>query len=173
MSARETSSLECAPLVDRCTLHLYRGNAFRILGSPVDSSLKDITRQVDRLQKMAEFSGPEGLRQTHACALSPAPLLSDIREAAQHLKDPEQRLIDEFFWFWPAAASAQDDPAMQAVQRGDMDSALACWHSLESDGRADFIASHNIAVLHHLRALDATVARLQQKAPDEQEAATA
>ncbi len=89
--------LECAPLLDRCTSQLFRTNAFRVLGLPIDVGIREITRHADKLQKMAEFGGASGLEKHHVQALVPPPTAEEIREAAQRLKDPEQRLIDEFF----------------------------------------------------------------------------
>jgi hypothetical protein len=159
--ARAGIELECPVLLDRGTPQLYRTNAFRILGLPVDAGIKEISRAVDMLQKKAEFGGPGGLQQTHSCALTPPPALEEIRDAAQRLKEPEQRLIDEFFHFWPVAPKSVDDPAIQSIQRGDTTAALASWTTAEPDSNCGFIARHNTAVLFHLSALDWSLHHLE------------
>src|SRR5688572_27031454 len=91
---------DCKPLLDACSPRVYRNNAFRITGLPVDASTRDIKRRIDDLRAAEEMGGGAD-EHSHAFALDPIPSLEDIREAARRLQDPERRLIEEFFWFWP------------------------------------------------------------------------
>jgi hypothetical protein len=45
---------ECVALFDACTPHVYRHNAFRITGLPVDASTREIKRRMDDLKSAAE-----------------------------------------------------------------------------------------------------------------------
>jgi hypothetical protein len=143
----------CAALLEACHLNLYRENTFRVTGLPVDSSEKDIKRHAEKL-KLSEEMGfaPEYLM---AYALNPQPSVDQIRQALGRLKDPEKRLVDEFFWFWPLEfGKSADDPNIQSQLRGDADAAFQGWMNLENDDRHGYIATHNLAVLFHLLALD-------------------
>src|ERR1700741_1326695 len=99
-SSEGPMSTDCVPLLDVAHLNIYRENAFRITGLPVDATIKEIARHADMLKQMEELGYGEKANPG-ALALDPPPNIEQIREAIQRLKEPERRLIDEFFWFWP------------------------------------------------------------------------
>jgi hypothetical protein len=145
---------ECRPLLEAATSQLYRANAFRITGLAADTTTRDISRRTDQLKLMAELGDGESAH-TGAYALKPPPALDLIRDAIQKLKDPERRIIDEFFWFWPEEfGSGGSDAALQALARGDSKTALRIWSDKEDDAVHGVIALHNLAVAYHLKALD-------------------
>src|SRR5271166_320040 len=109
------NSIECRPLIEVAQLDLYRRNPFRITGLVVNASAKAISKHADRLKMMAELGQGQGANPA-AFALDPPPSVDQIREAMQRLKDPEARVIDEFFWFWPESYGGEgEDPAIQAI----------------------------------------------------------
>jgi len=153
MSVFDTTSSsrngECQPLLDACTPLLYRQNAFRITGLPVDASTRDLKRRVDDL-KHAEEIGDAAAEHAHAFALNPLPSIAHIRDAAQRLQDPERRLVDEFFWFWPAEwGKGKHDPALRALTNHDKDTPFKIWSEAlaHKDAMQVAIAKHNLAVL--------------------------
>ena len=157
LSKEQRSSTECLPLLEAANLNIYRENPFRITGLPVDATTKEITRHADKLKQMEEL-GYGQLANTAAFALDPPPTVDQIREAMRRLKEPEQRLIDEFFWFWPKTfGESANDPAIQALRAGDMSKAYEIWETEEGEPTTGFIANHNIAVMLHLVALDWTL----------------
>src|ERR1035437_3532286 len=91
---------DCKPLLDAATKDLSRNNAFRITGLPVDASVPQITKNEDRLTPMTKLGLGESANKS-AFALKPPPTLAQLHKAYENLKDPEKRLLDEFFWFWP------------------------------------------------------------------------
>ena len=136
--------------------YMYLRNAFRVSGIPVDASARDIKRRIDDLKGAAEMGDLQG-ELIHAFALDPLPSLDQIREAALKLQDPERRMIDEFFWFWPIEWGKNDiDPAMAALWKGDKGKLLNIWSEALSDNPSprSIVAKHNLAVMFHLRALD-------------------
>jgi hypothetical protein len=134
---------------------LYRNNAFRVARLAVDAGPRDIARQLDRLKIMEKLGA--------AASATPGPLSldipasgDDVRAAVERLRDPESRIIEEFFWFWPMTfGESQTDPALQALIRGDSEAARSFWweRSREQNGQKG-VADHNLAVLAHVRALD-------------------
>ncbi|MFI7130718.1 hypothetical protein ACIBQ1_33860 [Nonomuraea sp. NPDC050153] len=130
---------------------LYRENAFRITGLPVRATTRDIRRHTDKLRLM-ESLGRSGASEG---ILPPArPPDEDARQrAAQRLRDPVSRLVDELFWLWPLAGG-ETDAAMAALLKGEPYDALRVWERTEKRP-AKAIAVHNIAVLSHVWALDA------------------
>jgi hypothetical protein len=151
---------ECPLLLDAAHLNIYRENSFRITGLAVDATPKEITRHADKLKLMEEL-GQGQAANTSAFALEPPPNLDTIREALQRLKEPERRLIDEFFWFWPAVfGDSKSDPAIQAMAHGKWSAAYDIWISKEQDPSQGHIATHNIAIIFHVIAIDWTLYHL-------------
>jgi len=147
---------ECAPLLEACTLELYQKNIFRITGLPVDATPKEVARQAQRLQMMME-DGMAGTATGAKAAfpLAPPPTTDQIRDALARMKEPEHRLVDEFFWYWPEKfGSGKDDISIQALLAGDAQKAIEVWGERESEG--SFIAQHNLAIMFHMFAVDWT-----------------
>ncbi len=179
-----TDQGECAPLLSSAHLGIYRENTFRITGLPVDATEREIKKQAGRLKMMEELGQAEA---THAYALQPPPTADQIRAAMQRLKEPELRLIDEFFWFWPNEfGKSAEDRAIQAIQRGDANEAHQIWTAAANGGKNRYhdlsilddedvcninryVAGHNLAVLYHMAALDWTLFDLKQAVDPERE----
>ena len=149
-----SSSATCKPLLEAATPEMFQVNAFRITGLPVDATAREITKHADRLKIMEEL-GHGDAAHTYAFALKPPPSVDQIRDAIQKLGDPERRIVDEFFWFWPDQfGNSARDPAIQALAAGDRETALDIWTAKETSPTAGVAAMHNIAVLWHLVALE-------------------
>lgn len=142
---------ECKPLVDAATKDIFRVNAFRIMGLAVDATPGEINKRADKLKLMEELGQGHSLHNS-AFALKPPPTVDQIRDAVQRLQDPEKRLIDEFFWFWPEEVGcSRTDSAIQALLSGDCDTASRIWTLRESSGTA---AMHNVAVFWYFTLLE-------------------
>ena len=154
----ETASSEhgadCQPLLELATPHIYRLNLFRVLGLPITVTARDVQRQYNRRKIQEKL----GLTSSNAfgghLALDPPPTDNDIRNAMERLHRPVDRLLDEVFWFWPTQGDASSDPALQALEQGDVKQAEAIWLPLAKVAGEGHIATHNLAVLAHLLALD-------------------
>ncbi|TDD91827.1 hypothetical protein [Actinomadura rubrisoli] len=134
-------------LLDGLGPDLYRENAFRVTGLAVSASARDIRRHTERLRVASRFE-TDAPAETVLFGEPPDP--AETRQAAQRLRDPARRLLDEFFWFWPLEAG-RPDQAVAALRRGDTAEAERVW---KDDGSA--VAQHNLAVLAHARALDSS-----------------
>jgi hypothetical protein len=146
----------CLPLLEASTPTVYRHNAFRITGLAVDATPRELKRRLDDL-RAAHNLGDADEEHTHAFALAPPPTIEQIREAAQRLHDPERRIVEEFFWFWPEQwGGGKTDDSLRALSNGDKGLAFRNWTAAISDehGRTSVIAKHNLAVLYQLTALD-------------------
>jgi hypothetical protein len=136
------------------TPRLYADNAFRVLGLSALASVRDVAKRFDQLQ-MSQQLGTEP--DPWAFAPSPAATIEKLREAVQRLKEPRLRVVDEFFWFWPESyPEADSDAAYDLIMRGEVSEAVALWASKtpeESPG-----ALHNLAVYHHLMAVEQELA---------------
>jgi hypothetical protein len=137
---------------------MYTGRIRSGFSDPVDTSLREAAKELNRRQMLAELgqaaSGARGRLE-----LRPAPTVDDFRAAEGILHDPQLRLIHELFWFWPLdPGSGQPDPALQAIQAGDLKTASSFWDAARKDPAGpdmrSAIAKHNTAVRWHLYVLD-------------------
>ncbi len=134
--------------------NLYLSNAFRITGLSVDASPREVARQGERLKLMEKL----GTAPTKGSGILPLDVDTDghgLREAIQRLNDPERRLVDEFFWFWPRTlGQSKDDAALKSLSRGDGEGAVAIWLNQEKTYSESNVSMHNLAVFSHAAALD-------------------
>jgi hypothetical protein len=140
----------CDLLLAAAVPTLYLENPFRRLGLSALATPREVLRRVDELKLSLEL----GTASTPwAFAPDREITVAEIRDAAQKLKSPRERLIAEFFWFWPESypLSAPDE-ALAALDRGETLPALDVWLRRAEEGSR--VAYHNLAVYHHLLALD-------------------
>jgi hypothetical protein len=133
---------------------IYRKNAFRISALSVTSTTAEITRQTKLNEMKAKYGGKED-QKLSPFPLNPPPTSEEINNALQKLKDPEKRLIDEFFWFWPhELEEGNSDEALTSLSKNDVNTAQKIWISYENQMSMSNVSMHNLAVLSHLLALD-------------------
>jgi hypothetical protein len=146
------NSTECKALLDAATRELFENNVFRITGLAVDATSREIAKHAHKVTVMHGL----GIANASAFPLKVPPTLDEIREAFEKLnKFPERRMVDEFFWFWPAVfGEASLDPAIQALAAGKSETAAQIWAAAETDPTMGIVAKHNLAVLSHFRALE-------------------
>ena len=146
-------SREFEPLVKAARPTIYQTNAFRLLGLPVDASSSEISRRFQKLEMMHKLGVTEPTRANSV--LSPVGVsLSQIHDARQRMTDPQARVIEEFFWFWPVKPDcAATDEALRGLESGDEEGAMDVWVRRSKES-ADSASIHNLAVLNHLRFLD-------------------
>lgn len=155
-------STDCQSLIEASTLTLYKNNVFRITGLPVDATSKDISKQVQKLQMLAEMGGNSAANRP-AFSLAGTSTQEEIRAALSRMKEPENRLVDEFFWYWPEHfGNSKEDPAIQSMLRGDSEGAINLWKQREKEGSAT--AVHNLAIMYHMHAVDWTNFQLADRA---------
>lgn len=154
-STRKREGTGSKLLLEIATRDVFRRNAFRITGLSVNATAREISKQGDKLVLMQELGG--GLeQQSSLLGLEPTPSLDELRHALQRMRNPENRILDEFFWFWPEnGGPASTDPALCALARGDAESAMSIWEDMDRPPSVGFSDLHNLAVLRHALALDA------------------
>jgi hypothetical protein len=134
---------------------MFRANAFRLTGLPVHATERDIRKRLEKVQMLEHYGGPETVLGAGPLPLDPPPENDAVREAAQRLRDPLQRILDEFFWFWPLERGAKDeDPAIAALARRDIEAAVTSLTERGQNSADPGIAAHNLAVMFHTLALD-------------------
>jgi hypothetical protein len=147
-----TLAASLSALLKAATPDIYRRNAFRLTGLAVTATAREVARQADKLKMLAEVGGNAAEQLSVIPGMEP-PTVDQVREAAQRLKDVEARALDEFFWLWPEDWEKPDaDEAFAALKRHDLDAAFNIWARRE-DGTDSVIASRNVALILHMRAI--------------------
>jgi len=149
---RPDTSNGCPALLSAGHPFLYRENAFRVSGLPVESGPREISKHLDKL-RMAQKYGATDTQRTPLMMIPP-PDEQALRNALHKLNDPEKRLIDEFFWFWPnRLGQSRNDDVLALLADGHIDNASQRWLIMEQDSES-LVSMHNLAVLYHCLALD-------------------
>ena len=151
----DTADAEAQALLrEAATPDLYERNGFRVLELPVDATSRDIHRRKQMLEMAAGNGVPAPPGPARCFPLNPPPDDYAAREAMQRLGDPERRLVDEFFWFWPhEQGQSSSDQALQLLAHGRHEEAARVWTQQEANRSVSHVSTHNLAVLHHLLAL--------------------
>lgn len=145
---------EYKPFLEAANRYLFRKNSFRVTGVLVDATTREVAQHAGGLLMRAELQQDPHTTGA-AFPMKPPPSLDEIREAIQRLKTPGQRIVDEFFWFWPEEfGDSRSDPAMQALAKGDSKSAIEIWSARERSEPFSVAAKHNLALVYHIHALD-------------------
>lgn len=138
------------PLLKLADINLYKYNVFRVLGQPVDASEKTINREVKKIKKQLKHNIDIDSSQVIKLPKLPQEKYKFdedlINGALSRIKEPEYRLIDELFWFWPLKQDDSfNDDGLSALKNGDFARSYSIWESLSNDG--NYVAIHNQAAL--------------------------
>lgn len=152
---------ECRQMFDVCKPRVYHDNMFYLTGLPVDASSRDIARRQDDL-KAAEISGNWESEFKHVFRGNGIPMPEKLRDAFMFMQDPERRLVEEFFWFWPLEwGNGKQDPALQYFLTGSHDKAVETWRTQQyAPGLTRTVSQHNLAVFYHQHAIGCELAAL-------------
>ena len=150
---------------------LYRLNAFRVTEMPVDASPAEMARRIRLIQSAAIVGISAQPGRGRALSMDHTLDPDSVADAVRSLDDPERRLIDELFWFWPhQLGNSRDDDALQALAAGDNARAAAIWQRQESYQSEASVSNHNQAVLYHATALDLEYASQKRSLSPEERA---
>jgi hypothetical protein len=151
-AAEENLGNSSLALMEAAHPDVYRHNSFRVAGLSVEATPRDISRHTEKLRMMQRYSGGGTVKTP--LMLDPPPDEHAVKDALHKLNDPEKRLIDEFFWFWPhQLGQSKNDAALAFLAQDDIENAGNCWMKMEQSSESH-VSSHNLAVLFHCLALD-------------------
>ncbi len=131
---------------------LYATNPCRTLGLFPGLDAAVLVSRVEELLGEAPAPG---------WAFAPSlPLTAEqLRRSGQAADSAHARLVVELFWFWPTAYPGEgEDPALVALQAGDVETAYGQWLAAEEQGLG-LVAGHNMGVMFHHAALERELER--------------
>jgi len=143
----------CEVLLKAATPELYRDNAFRVLGLPTTVTAREIERHRKQLKMIAKLGMDSHEQRYGYLPLIPSPDEESIQHAIERLRDPEKRLVDEFFWFWPTKTKPACNEALDLLSANRANEALDILKRNKEHDKSGRTA-HNLAVLYHAHALD-------------------
>ena len=133
--------------VEFATPDLYAHNPFRVLELGIEAGEREVTKRRVMMETAARNRLPVPRGSSPIFPPNPAPDDQEIRNAFQALQEPDQRLMHEFFWFWPLeSGTGSTDAALRFLAQGDEDSARNLWRSNIAESAA---ARHNRAIVGH------------------------
>ncbi len=135
---------------------IYCDNAFQQLSLPVTASLRELQkrRQIIEIGLKTGASIPKGAFTT--IVLKKIQDSYVLEETIQRLRNPEERLLDEIFWFWldPIVSTGLHDPVLDLLTNGKIAEALNFWSKRVAVDSQDGIALHNLAIFTHVQILE-------------------
>jgi CHASE3 domain sensor protein len=167
-------------LLRKANAEVYRTNPFGVLRLPPNATTTEINRRVQELRIRGALQQTSSFLQSTTDVQGRRTIASQIwqrfmqeceetaldetylRKITHRLQDPEERLADEFLWFW---LIEEKDRALEALWRGDVSHAIALWREkIESpDDAYSSIAYHNLALIYHLLSLELEIHEEQTK----------
>ena len=94
-------SAEASTLMQLCTENVYNDNIFHLLGLPTLATLRQIRRRREDLEAAHEMNVDAWVREFgHLRGIRAVPSFEEVQVAFERLKDPEFRLVSEFFRAW-------------------------------------------------------------------------
>jgi|GEM_PF-2741622 len=158
-------------LLRRANLEVYRMNPFWVLKLPPDATTTEINRRVQELRILSALQQAGSFSQTATIVQGRIITASQIwqrfakecegamldeaclQKIIHRLQDPEERLADEFLWFWPME---EKDKALEALLSGNIDQTITLWQKKieSSEFFCSSIARHNLALIYHLLLLE-------------------
>lgn len=148
-----TSHCQC--MTDYCNAKVYATNPFHILGLSAFANGREIRRRKEDLDSACAMGASSWKDEfKHLLGNTPVPGVDTVAAAFRRIENPQQRIVDEFFWFWPI--EGRDDEAFDALSEGKKTTAEKIWKREEKSGniRRAVIAKHNLAVYNHFYAID-------------------
>lgn len=142
---------------------LVERNVFRLAEMPTDCNPRDLDQRLKMLGMSSQLEGVE-IPVGPACIARPnvdSPY-DELKGALENAKDPLHRLLHEFCWYWPPEYADEDEGGWAQLLAGHNEDAKHVWQASTS-----LSATHNLAVLFTLEALDAGAEQHNQAQGDE------
>lgn len=141
-------------LTKLCTENVYMDNIFHILGVGVDVTPRKLRRRREDIDSAHEFGEDAWKNQfRHLLGNRRIPTYQEACDAFIRIENPEERVVSEFFWFWPTGTG---DSSLEDLLAGHRSSAIKAWENGEyAYGKVRISSLHNLAIVYHLYAIDA------------------
>ena len=135
--------------------NIYQINGFRILDiRNINIGNRELNEQYDDLKLDLDLNEDEGI-DFNSYLFPPLSKLhlTDLTNAKNRLMNSQIRFIDEIFWFWP---QHQNYPQIEdeAIDANSIEVAETIWNNRVLMESESMTSIHNLAVLHHAKALD-------------------
>ena len=146
-------SEEASTLMQLCTENVYNDNVFHLLGLPTLATLRQVRRRSEDLEAAHEMGEEAWVREfRHLRGLRAVPSFEEVQVAFERLKDPEFRLVSEFFRVWGAGDAGEHINPQDGGARAILMELEAGENAASSGNRGEIV--HDAAVLRHKYAVE-------------------
>jgi hypothetical protein len=151
---------------------IYQEHSFRIAELGVEATDRDFKRRLELVEAAEKAQLPPPAGPGRVFPLNPPADAHHLREIIQRLSsDPQRRVLEELFWFWPLAlGGGKSDEALKALNGGDTVTARRLWQEAERQPEFRVEAEHNLVVLAHFEAIESERAGLEEARSEQREA---
>ena len=114
-----------------CTENVYMDNVFHILGIGTNVTPRKLRRRREDIDAAHEFGGDSWNGQfKHLLGNCEVPTYQEVCDAFDRIENPEERIVSEFFWFWPTSDS---DTSLDTLLEGHKSAAIEAWMDAVED----------------------------------------
>ena len=96
---------------------------------------RDLRRRHEELEAALRLGKRDWVNEFSKCILYNSayyePHQEWLEELFERLSNPQQRFVDEFFWFWPM--ESQNEAALEAIRSKDVAEAIGIWYSKDGN----------------------------------------
>jgi hypothetical protein len=106
-------------------MNLINNNPYRILGLPITSTEREITKQINTLATYAEMGKTISLESDYSFLDTMDRTPRTIEEAKKQIEQNENKFLYSLFWFWKN--NSVDELALEVLKDGDINKAISIW----------------------------------------------
>jgi|GEM_PF-6248708 len=128
-------------------------NTYRVLEMPVTASMKELTRRGTAIETAQQTGAPVPVGNQPIYRIKEELEAEEDNKALLRLGNPDHRMLDIFFWFWPMAHGIGRDEALDYLKSGSEKQAVEVWLQNLHGGGVSGICKHNLAVMYTFKAL--------------------
>lgn len=139
-------------------IDFFLHNTYRVLEMPVTASMKELTKRGTAIETAQQTGAPVPIGKQPLYRIKEELDFDEDNKALLRLGNPDHRMLDIFFWFWPMANGNEQDEALEFLKSGSDKQAIDIWTRNIHSGGVSGICKHNLAVIHTFKALHFEVA---------------
>ena len=129
-------------------MNFITNNPFRILGIPIDASMRETQKQITKTTRYLEVGKDISFESDFLFLGDFKRDSSSISKAASEIEQPANKILNALFWFWNS--NHIDSLAFDQMAKDSPEKAIETWEKVVKEGE---ISAKNISCLLNLKSL--------------------
>ena len=129
-------------------MNFITNNPFRILGIPIDASMRETQKQITKTTRYLEVGKDISFESDFLFLGDFKRDSSSISKAASAIEQPANKILNALFWFWNS--NHIDSLAFDQMAKDSPEKAIETWEKVVKEGE---ISAKNISCLLNLKSL--------------------